>query len=345
MLTARTYGRAGCCEQPRRSKMAWLKVWRALLRIPGVKEVFLAACQYGSIHKKEFRLFGVNLRLERLARPCRGGHTHVVIQGKYTKASAVYPDELAREIAIVYGEFLNAKLLRRATGAGLESPLINDLLAARPWTLERVWKWKRPAHINLLEFRGLLALLKQKTADLADTRLLHLFDSSVSLAAATKGRSSSRSLAPLLGQSCTLQLAAGIYCAEAFAPTRLNIADDPTRDAALREPQGRLLSKAVPEGVLAELAQVRVKRFLANWLRLACLLAFLPPCKAAAEGEGDAPSTLSPVLLFPYLRSGLAHLFCFFDCHLCRLSDAAASWMFIPSSALLGFCALLCLPS
>ena len=185
-------------------------------------------------------------------------------------------------------------------------------------------------------------LLKQKKADLPDTRLLHLFDSSVSLAAATKGRSSSRSLAPLLGQSCALQLAAGTYCAEAFAPTRLNIADDPTRDAPLREPEGMPLSKTLPEEVLAELAQVRVKRFLANWLRLACLLAFLPPCEAV-EGGGCRASALSHALLSSSLRSGLAHLSCLLTCHLCWISDAAASWMFIPSSALIGLCALLCL--
>ena len=140
VFAARTYGRAGCVEQPRRSKMAWLKVWQALLRLPGVKEVFLAACQFGSIHKKEFRLAGVNLELERLARPCRGGHPHVVIQGKYTKASAVYPDELAREIAIVFGDFIRRDRLTNLrgsdSGAGLESPLINDLLSTRPWTLE-----------------------------------------------------------------------------------------------------------------------------------------------------------------------------------------------------------------
>ena len=158
-----------------------------------------------------------------------------VIQGKYTKASAVYPDELVREIAIVFGDFIRRDRLTNLhgsdSGAGLESPLINDLLSTRPWTLEFAWKWRRPEHINLLEFRGLLALLKSKRADRADSRLLHLFDSSVSLAASIKGRSSSRSLQPLLGQSCALQLASGIYCAEGFAPTRLNVADDPTSRA------------------------------------------------------------------------------------------------------------------
>ena len=291
VYTARTYDRAGCAEQPRRSKMAWLRVWRELLQLPGVKEVFLAACQFGSIHKKEFRLVGVNLGLEKLARPCRGGHAHVIVQGRYTKASSVYPDELAREIAIVFGDFIKIDRGRTSDiesgGAGLESPIINDLLAARPWTVERVWKWKRPEHINLLELRGLIALLKSKPASTQDTRLLHLFDSSVALAASTKGRSSSKSIAPLLGQACALQLAAGTYCAEGFAPTRLNVADDPTRNVEIRRPQGASLIRHVHESLVSQLATIRVKRFLANWIRLACLLVFVPTSEAAFVEEGS----------------------------------------------------------
>ena len=100
----------------------------------------------------------------------------------------------------------------------------------------------------------------------------------------------------------------------------------------------------MPEGVLVELAQLRVKSFLANWVRLACLLAFLPSCKATpASGEEDAPSTHGPMPLFSFLRTGLARSRCFSTCHLRLLLDAAASWTFLISLALLGFCALLCL--
>ena len=74
-----------------------LRVWKLLLELPGIKEVFLVACQFGSIHKKEFRLAGVNLNLARLARPCRGGHEYVIVQGRCIKASAAYPDELVHK--------------------------------------------------------------------------------------------------------------------------------------------------------------------------------------------------------------------------------------------------------
>ena len=223
VYAARTYKRAGCAEPPRRSKMAWLKVWRQLSQLPGVLEVFLAACQYGSIHKKEFRFLGVNLNLERIARPCQGGHEHVVIQGSYTKASAIYPDALARELAVLYGEFIVKDRVRErdldASCPGLESPVINEFLAGRSWRLERVWKWKRHEHINMLEMRGLIVLLKQLQPIGPDRRVLHLFDSAVALAASVKGRSSSHRLRRLLCQICALALASGLYFGEAFAPT------------------------------------------------------------------------------------------------------------------------------
>ena len=62
------------------------------------------------------------------------------MQGRCAKASAVY-EELAREIAIVYGEFIKTDRLRAADEsqghAGLESPISNDLISAKPWVLEK----------------------------------------------------------------------------------------------------------------------------------------------------------------------------------------------------------------
>ena len=142
LFTARTYSRGAGGEQPRRSKMAWLGIWRALALLPGAKECFLSACQFGSIHRKIFRLIGVNVDFSNCARPCRGGHTHVRIEGRYTKDSAIYPEALVREIAVSFCSFVAS--LRGADRAdsggvaGLESPIVNDLLAGRVWELERV---------------------------------------------------------------------------------------------------------------------------------------------------------------------------------------------------------------
>ena len=93
----------------------------------------------------------------------------MVIQGKWTKSSAIYPDALAREIAILYGEFIvGDRVSERDSSqscAGLESPIINELLSGRQWRLEKEWRWKKPEHINMLEMRGLVALPKAQPSE------------------------------------------------------------------------------------------------------------------------------------------------------------------------------------
>ncbi|CAE7745584.1 unnamed protein product, partial [Symbiodinium necroappetens] len=177
--------------------------------------------------------------------------------------------------------------------AGLESPVLNDFLSSRAWGLVKVWSWKYPEHIN--------------PADREDRRVLHLFDSSVSLAAATKGRTSSHKLRRVLCQVNALALAKGVFCAEGFAPTRLNVADDPTRSHEIRSPAGASLVRAVPPEVLGQLARIRVRRFAANWLRLAVLLTFCVPCGSiSAPRLPHSESTCDPTVdsLPPFSSSG-----------------------------------------
>ena len=189
IFTARTYQRGAGGEQPRRSKMAWLRIWRSLAALPDVKEFFLSACQFGSIHRKDFRLIGVNVDFSNCARTCQGGHAHVRVEGRFAKASAIYPEALAREVAISFCRFIaserSADRADSLSCGGLESPIVNDLLAGRAWNLEAVWKWKRPEHINLCTVPG--------------HRLL----------------------------------CGGVICSR---QTRLNTADDPTREARIRRP-------------------------------------------------------------------------------------------------------------
>ena len=86
-------------EQPRLSKMAWLHLWRFLVEKKGFQEAIVASCQFGSPHRKEFRLLGRNIDMRALEVRCPGGHQHLRIEGKYTKASAVYVPELALHFA------------------------------------------------------------------------------------------------------------------------------------------------------------------------------------------------------------------------------------------------------
>eukprot|EP00435_Cladocopium_sp_Y103_P039317 s2363_g10.t1 len=76
------YGKRHRCpcglEQPRRSKMAWLREWISLVESGDFCEAVLAACMFGSIHQKEFRflLYGlfaeeVEMRLNTADDPTR----------------------------------------------------------------------------------------------------------------------------------------------------------------------------------------------------------------------------------------------------------------------------------
>ena len=60
-------------ETPRRSKMAWLKEWKLLMRYENVEETYTASCSYGSVHQKEFRFLTCNMRPHSLCRPCTRG--------------------------------------------------------------------------------------------------------------------------------------------------------------------------------------------------------------------------------------------------------------------------------
>ena len=81
-------------EQLRLSKMAWLRFWKYLLSL-GSEEAIIHSCAFGSIHNKLFRLLGFGLDMTPLNVPCPGGHIHVKVEGKFTKASAVYHPDLA----------------------------------------------------------------------------------------------------------------------------------------------------------------------------------------------------------------------------------------------------------
>lgn len=72
-------------EQPRLSKMAWLSSWIFLKEHFGFQEAVVASCQFGSPHRKEFRLLGFGLDMKAMETKCPGGHQHLIIAGKYTK--------------------------------------------------------------------------------------------------------------------------------------------------------------------------------------------------------------------------------------------------------------------
>ena len=92
---------SGIFERPFSAKTKYLSAYQDLLSHAGVDEVRSDSCQFGSIHQKSFAFLGVNVDLQPLARRCQGTCQHVPIAGSYTKASAVYTQELAAALAWV----------------------------------------------------------------------------------------------------------------------------------------------------------------------------------------------------------------------------------------------------
>lgn len=250
----------------------------------------MASCQFGSPHQKEFRFLRYGLDVSALDVRCPGGHQHVVIQGKYTKASAAYVLGLARHLAC---EFRRALLrLDRTDGelhvSGLESVVGNDVLASSVWTLEAFCPCKRPSHINLLETKMALKFLMICAKRSPDSRVCDFLDSQVAKGALSKGRSASRALQPLCRKAAAIQIVACLYPAWNFAPTRLNVADDPTRSTAIRSPSKHSIIFR-PDVDLAQLHATALRRPFANWVRMLLLIS-LPPVSdsCAAEPEGPA---------------------------------------------------------
>ena len=180
-------------EQPRLSKMAWRKAWRQMLRL-GFQESVIASCQYGSIHKKEFRFLTFMLDAEGLDTRCPGGHDHVKIEGSYTSASAVYTWDLARHLALHFQKALRRQQLADEDSfqvEGHESLVVNDALISRQWSLGKVWSWKAKQHINVLEIRSALEVVKEVGRGAVSQRAVGLLDSRVAKGALAKGRSTS----------------------------------------------------------------------------------------------------------------------------------------------------------
>lgn len=262
-------------ENPRLSKMAWLRQWRWLVST-GCIESIVASCAFGSIHRKEFRILSTGVEHEKLEIRCPGGHRHVPIAGAYTKKSAIYVPGVARHFALALGDALRKKKFTAeaedAGAHGEESLLVNDLLRAKGWSLVRAWFWKRKAHINVYESAVVVSLQKQLLLESPSVRFNVVVDSLVSKGALAKGRSSALTLSPVLKQSSAVQIAGCLYPSYSYGPSKLNVSDDPSRGVPIREgSRFGLLEFLSPED-LRGVELTGLRRFQANWIRLVALL-------------------------------------------------------------------------
>eukprot|EP00438_Fugacium_kawagutii_P001298 Skav226282 [mRNA] locus=scaffold3301:83585:106858:+ [translate_table: standard] len=268
-------GRPALLEQPRLSKMTRLSIWKFLVNW-GSHECVLASCQFGSIHRKEFKMLVHGLPHDRMNVHCRGGHQHVRIEGKYTKDSAIYVPALADFLAECFTESLEKLQNERAPERANqhESVVLNDLLSTDGWEVESCWNWRYPSHINVFESYSNVYLLKRLTQDGGDIRFTTLLDSRVAKGAHAKGRSSSSSLRTSLKKACSYVIAGNLHPSYGFAPTRLNTADAPTRYKELPEPSRIAILDFLSENQIATLHSFQFSRAAAGWIRLFILLSF-----------------------------------------------------------------------
>ena len=281
MVAARTRV-TGLLETPRRSKMAWLREWVYFLEAYLADETWLASCNFGSVHQKEFRLLGCNIEINRLNFPCSRDHSHVKIEGRYTRPSATYTDDLAWFFASEIARCVNRKIrVQQADDVdvvGLESVVSNDVSECLPWTLLQDWRWKKKeVHINIKETSAFGRLAYWMAKHSPRSRFTVGLDSFVAISAIVKGRSASYGLCPAIRRIGATLVAGCLYPSLHFFPTRSNKADHPTRNATIPDPVpcSALYQKDLAEAL--SLAGIPgLKRFAANWVRLVLLLAKKP---------------------------------------------------------------------
>ena len=194
---------AGISENPYSSYMKCLPAWQIVKGLDCADEARCDSCQFGSLHQKSFRFLSVNADLRPVRKRCRCSTKHLQVQGKYTKASATYTDQLALAISTIFDAFLKSKRQRLKTleegeTKGLESQFVNDLAQTLQWKLKRQWTFRKQSHSNILEESAILRLCNDIAKEGVPRRLSVLVDSNVVRCATSKGRSSSLGLSSIL---------------------------------------------------------------------------------------------------------------------------------------------------
>ena len=272
-------GLTAILENPWTSKIKYLPAWKYLVNKKSCQMVRCDSCAYGSAHLKSFLFLCVWAKVEPISDRCDGGHTHVPVEGQYTKKSATYVEGLAIALAKVFANGISRLLDFEAVAnsispSGLESQLVNELSLSSAWQVTSVWTFRVSRHINLLELSSVVRLVSSLVKKGKSGRIVILVDSNVVCCACSKGRSSSKALTRLLVRLATLSVVGGLYVVFGFVPTRLNCADDPTRDVPLRQPIPGMDLATWDRLDLFRLAGLpKLKRWASNWIRLVfCLM-------------------------------------------------------------------------
>ncbi|CAE7435814.1 unnamed protein product [Symbiodinium microadriaticum] len=283
----------GCLPEHRRIQARMLLVFLAACRL-GIPAVFVCApgttpvpckrvvqanrvsehiavpCAFGLSWSAGLCCFSSGLDLSSMPSCCSGCPQHTPSpnqRARHLASASSFVDFLA-------GAFSSA-LCQPSKGEdppspGLENVLVNDVLGSHQWFETQVWRWHGRKHINVFESEAALRVYRDLCLEGGDLRFNVLVDSSVTLGSHAKGRSSARLLGPSLRQVGATLVAGGLYPAWHYAPTRLNPADDPTRDQPCRSAAGLQLAGLCSPQLLVVFSGLTKPR--ANWLRLFLVL-------------------------------------------------------------------------
>ena len=274
LRVAAVNGVAGLLETPYSSLLKHLPAWKAVASMPCSSVTRVDSCRFQSPHLKSFRMLLVHAVPDEMDKRCICTGPHLQVQGKYTKASATYTDALADAIALDLCAWVSkqrSEILEeeKVSSKGLESIAINDLAISGDWKVESSWSFRRESHINILEEAALLRVAQRSVSLAYPTRITACVDSNVVRGATSKGRSASLGLSTVLRRFNAICVAAALYFHIPFVPTRLNVADDPTRDHVLREPMLSLGLDSLDRQQLFDLCELpKLRRWAANWARL-----------------------------------------------------------------------------
>ena len=281
---ASIYNRPSLLEQPFLSKNG-MAFYVEVFNLPRASMCrSLASCMFGSPHLKKFRLLSIMASTTMIfLLPVMVPTSILRIEGQLTKPSAIYVPKLARRFALVFAAALQ-KLKREEEDHYLspciESVVLNDLLMTGSWKVDLQWHWATRSHINLLESHAYFGVLASPSdswrwgSSLLSFARLPCCERLLM----QKEGSSSKALMPSLRKSAALQICGGLYSALGFAPTRLNTADDPTRDAVLRESCSSSCISHLQPNVVQKLHALQVSRPTAGWIRL-CFAPWTFPCE------------------------------------------------------------------
>ena len=264
----------GILETPYSSYMKHVPSWGHLRGLDTTSETRCDSCRYASPHLKSFRFLGLRVDLQLVSLRCVCTKRHLQVEGALTKGSATYTDPLAFALAQTLFRSIQALKAQLRDDAdihvrGLENQLTNSIMISSDWKILASWRFRRESHINILEEASLLRLCQLIARKGMPVRVTVMVDSNVVRCATSKGRTSSAGLGSILRRVCALLVAAGIYLNAAFVPTRLNVADDPTRSCELREPLESIHLESMSVDQLFELGGIaKTKRWASNWIRL-----------------------------------------------------------------------------